>query len=105
MPEIKLSSAIAVLPDAQSEPALLNKAPEQGLGPSGNGENGVLVETLSLGTLPSQSERLLDSEGRPVEKLCSDLTWQPRVLILTSEMLVIAHPGIDEVSDQIPLVL
>ena len=72
--------------------------------PNHPGRSQVFGEALSLGKLPPTAERLLDSTGTNVGKLCSDLTWQPRILILTFERLVIAHPGHDEVSDQIPLV-
>ena len=73
--------------------------------PKNLGKSAGFGEALSYGKLPLPSERLLDSEGKSLEKLCSDLTWQPRLLILTSEKLLIAHPGHDEVSDQIPLVV
>jgi hypothetical protein len=59
---------------------------------------------LSLGRLPPKSERLKDSEGLKIAKLCGDTDWQPRFLAITAERIIIAHPGHDEISDQIPLV-
>ncbi len=62
-------------------------------------------DELSLGRLPPKSERLKDSEGLKIAKLCGDTDWQPRFLAITAERIIIAHPGHDEISDQIPLVL
>jgi hypothetical protein len=60
---------------------------------------------LSLGRLPPKSERLKDSDGLKISKLCGDSDWQPRFVAITAERIIIAHPGHDEISDQIPLVL
>ena len=59
---------------------------------------------LSLGTIPSISDCIHNSEGTKVLKLCGDSDWQPRFLALTSDKIIIAHPGQSEISDQIPLV-
>lgn len=59
---------------------------------------------LSLGIIPPKTERVKDSEGQKIFKLCGDTDWQPRFLIVTLDKLIITHPGQSEISDQIPLV-
>ncbi len=58
---------------------------------------------MSLGTVPPKSERVKDSDGQKIAKLCGT-EWQPRYLVITSDMLIITHPGQSDISDQIPLV-
>jgi hypothetical protein len=59
---------------------------------------------LSLGIIPPPSDQLKSSIGQTVMKMCSASEWHPRVLIATSDKLIVSHPGSDEISDQIPLV-
>ena len=69
-----------------------------------NPPNTFAENDMSLGKIPPKSERLKDSEGLQISKLCGESDWQPRFLVITSDRIVIAHPGQDEISDQIPLV-
>jgi hypothetical protein len=59
---------------------------------------------MSLGKIPPKHERLKDSEGLQISKLCGETEWQPRFLAITADRIIIAHPDQDEISDQIPLV-
>ena len=64
-----------------------------------------LIENdMTLGKVPPKSERLKDSEGLKISKLCGESDWQPRFLAITADRIIIAHPGQDEIADQIPLV-
>ncbi len=61
-------------------------------------------DDMSLGKVPPKSERLKDSEGLKISKLCGETDWQPRFLAITATDIIIAHPGHEEISDKIPLV-
>jgi hypothetical protein len=74
---------------------------EEGNPPSKDGFND---NDMSLGKIPPKSEWLKDSEGLQISKLCGESDWQPRFLAITSDRIIIAHPGQDEISDRIPLV-
>jgi hypothetical protein len=56
---------------------------------------------LTLGKLPAQHERV---KSALVMKLCQDGEWQPRIIILTSDLLIIALPDSNNISDKLPLV-
>lgn len=59
----------------------------------------------SLGKIPSKRSILKSSIGQKIEKLCGQSEWQPRILYITADRLIIVHPDHDkEISDQIPLV-
>jgi len=60
----------------------------------------------SLGKIPHKSAVLRSSHGQKIEKLCGRSEWQPRILYITADKVLIAHVDrADEISDQIPLVL
>ena len=60
---------------------------------------------ISLGEVPSAEFILKSSIGQKIEKLCGHSEWQPRILYVTADMLLIAHPDhASEIADQIPLV-
>ena len=60
--------------------------------------------SLSLGKIPPQELIIKDSIGQKIEKLCGSSEWQPRMLYITNQFVLITHPDQDEISDQIPLV-
>ena len=59
-----------------------------------------LRDQLTLGQLPPEAERL---KYEDVSKLCQG-EWQPRILLLTANDLIISYPGKNQISDKIPLV-
>ena len=60
---------------------------------------------LSLGKIPPKGSILRHSLGQKIEKLCGLTEWQPRILYVTAEKLLIINPtNEDEIADQIPLV-
>ncbi len=78
-------------------------APRPMLGDVRTRTRGSFIDHMSLGSVPPKSERVKDSDGQKIAKLCGH-EWQPRYLVLTPEMLMITHLGHSEISDQIPLV-
>jgi hypothetical protein len=56
---------------------------------------------LPLGRIPPQSNRMKSDVFR---KLCQDGEWRPRIIILTSNDLIVSLPSSSDVSDKIPLV-
>jgi hypothetical protein len=62
-------------------------------------ETGKSDVDITLGRVPPKSERLKDSEGLRICKLCGHSDWQPRLLVLTSDKIIMSHPGKDEISD------
>ena len=57
-------------------------------------------DELTLGQLPPEAERIKCDD---VFKLCQG-EWQPRILLMTANDLIIAYPGKNQISDKIPLV-
>ena len=61
---------------------------------------------ISLGSIPSKKAVLKSSKGQKIEKLCGRSEWQPRILYVTADKLLIVHPDQEnQISDQIPLVI
>ncbi len=56
---------------------------------------------LTLGKVPPLSDRM---KSDAVTKLCQDGEWQPRVIILTTNDLIVSLPNSSDISDKIPLV-
>jgi hypothetical protein len=67
-------------------------------------ESNLTLDDISLGRLPPASERVKSSDGELVLKMCNDSEWHRRMIVATNETLMVAHPGKDDIADQIPLV-
>ena len=65
-----------------------------------------LIENITLGNINSCKTILKCSKGQKIEKLCGGSEWQPRILYVTADKLLIVHPDQENlISDQIPLVM
>ena len=62
------------------------------------------TSSISLGKVPPKASVIKESSGQKIEKLCSHSEWQPRVLWMTVDKLLITHLDEEDISDQIPLV-